>query len=134
MIPLSFIFLSCCQKAHDNNKFHREISKPRCESQIVVKSNPEKLMMMATKWINFLIEDEELLKNIMTVGIKSASTKNKFDSKPKTKIKYHDDKAIDFHKETPEVGSKYSCLAVILNNFLLKKRRERLLASVSKGI
>ena len=42
--------------------------------------------MMATKWMNFLIEDEELLKNIMTVGIKSASTKNKFDSKPKTKI------------------------------------------------
>ena len=131
---MSFIFLSCCQKAHDNNKFCREISKPCCESQIVVKSNPEKLMMMATKWMNFLIEDEELLKNIMTVGIKSASTKNKFDSKPKTKIKYHDDKAIDFHKETPEVGSKYSCLAVILNNFLLKKRRERLLASVSKGI
>ena len=77
--------------------------------------------MMATKWMNFLIEDEELLKNIMTVGIKSASTKNKFDSKPKTKIKYHDDKAIDFHKEIPEVGSKYSCLAVTLNNFLLKK-------------
>ena len=39
MIPLIFIFLSCCDKAHDN-KFGCKNSKPDHESQSV-KSNPE---------------------------------------------------------------------------------------------
>ena len=37
-----FIFLSCREKAHDNNKSSRENSKPRRESRTrPVKSNPE---------------------------------------------------------------------------------------------
>ena len=37
IIPLSFIFLSCREKAHDKNEFRREISKPGCESQITTR-------------------------------------------------------------------------------------------------
>ena len=52
-----------------------------------------------------------------------------FNSKPiynkkllKTKKKSYDDQAIDFHyKEIPKVGPNYSCLAVILIDFVLEK-------------
>ena len=39
IIPLSFIFLSCHEKAHDNNQFCPEISKPFRESW-PIKPNP----------------------------------------------------------------------------------------------
>ena len=29
-VPLIFIFLFCCEKAHDNEEFSRENSKSRC--------------------------------------------------------------------------------------------------------
>ena len=42
IIPLIFIFLPCCEKAHDNKEFSHENSKPLCESQWwLVKSNPD---------------------------------------------------------------------------------------------
>ena len=40
----------------------------------------------------------------------------------KTKIKSYGDEATDFHDlESPKVGSNYTCLAVILIYFALKK-------------
>ena len=40
----------------------------------------------------------------------------------KTKIKYYSDETIYFNdKEMPKVGSSYTCLAVILINFVIKK-------------
>ena len=39
----------------------------------------------------------------------------------KTKIKYSIDEATNFHdKEMPNVGSNYSCLVIILIDFVLK--------------
>ena len=39
-----------------------------------------------------------------------------------TKIKFYGDKAPDFHgKEFPKAGSSYTCLVVILIDFILKK-------------
>ena len=35
IIPLIFIFLSCCENAYDNKKFSHENSKPCCESWIM---------------------------------------------------------------------------------------------------
>ena len=63
----------------------------------------------ATKWMYFLIEDEELLKNIIVFGIKSA-------------IVWYAAEATDFHdKKIPKVSSNCTCLAVILIDFFLKK-------------
>ena len=69
----------------------------------------------------FLLDDDELLKNITIFEIKSAIV----DSEPihnknllKSKIKYGDE-VTDFHdKEMPKVGSIYTCLTVILIDFL----------------
>ena len=37
IIPLIFVFLSCCEKAHDSKEFSRENSKPRRESRITTR-------------------------------------------------------------------------------------------------
>ena len=71
-----------------------------------------------------LIEDKELLKTKV-----SDNMKREFDSEPicnkkilKTKIKSFGCEATNFHdEEMPKVGSKYTCLAVILIDFVLKK-------------
>ena len=81
-----------------------------------------------TKWMYFLIEDEELLKKYKDIWNKlSNSIKKEFDSEPiynikflKTKIKSNSDKATYFHnKEIPCIS--YICLAVTLIDFVLKK-------------
>ena len=78
----------------------------------------------------FLIEDDDLLINIMLFGIKLAivwkknlignpSTIKKF---LKAKIKFYVVEATDFHdKKIPNVGSNYTCLTVILIDFVLEK-------------
>ena len=74
-----------------------------------------------TKWMYFLIEDDDLLKKCNTIWDKiSADNKKEFDSQPvynkflKTKIKFYGDEATDFHdKGIPEVDSNLTCLAVI---------------------
>ena len=44
----------------------------------------------------------------------------------KIKIKYFGDDAKDFYdKEIPEVGSNYTCWAVILIDFVLKEKDEK---------
>ena len=57
-----------------------------------------------TKWMYFLIEDDDLVEKYNTIWDKvSADIKNEFDSGPvnnkeflKTKIKYHGDEVTDF--------------------------------------
>ena len=76
-----------------------------------------------TKWIYFLIEDDDLLEKYNTIWDKE------FDSKPvynknclKTKIKSHGDEVTDFYdKKIPKLGSNHTCLAVISLDSALKK-------------
>ena len=68
------------------------------------------------------------------------SLKKEYDSKHiynkkfrKTKIKSYGDEATDFRsKAISKGGSNYTCLTVILIDFVLKKDRELLSASISK--
>ena len=68
-----------------------------------------------TKWMHFLIEDDDLLKKYNTIWDKvGADIKKEFDSKPvynknflKTKIKSYGDEVTDFYdKEIPKVDSR----------------------------
>ena len=83
-----------------------------------------------TKWMYFLIEDDDLLEKYNTIWDKvSADIKKEFDSKPvynkkflKTKIKSHGDEVTDFYdKKIPKVDSNHTCLAVISLDSALKK-------------
>ena len=77
----------------------------------------------------------------MAFGIKSVIVlKKEVDSEPifnkkflKTKIKLYGDEATDFHdKKVPKVDSNYTCLAVILIDFVLGKKWKLLSVSVFK--
>ena len=83
-----------------------------------------------TKWMYFLIEDDDLLKKYDIIWDKvSTDIKKEFDSEPvynkeflKTKIKFHGDEITDFcHKKIPNVDSNHTCLAVISLESALKK-------------
>ena len=83
-----------------------------------------------TKWIYFLIEDDDLLKKYNTIWDNvRADIKKEFDSNPvfhkdllKTKIKSHGDELTDFYdKEIPKVDSIHTCLAVISLDSALNK-------------
>ena len=85
-----------------------------------------------TKWMYFLIEDDDLLEKYNTIWDKvSADIKKGFDSEPvyneeylKIKIKSYDDEVTDFYdKEIPKVDSNHTCLAVISLDFVLKKMK-----------
>ena len=74
--------------------------------------------------------DEELLKKLDDIRNKgSNSARKEFDSELiydkkylKTKVNSYGDEAKDFHyKEIPKVNSNFTCLAVILVDFILKK-------------
>ena len=82
------------------------------------------------KWMYFLIEDDDLLENYITMWDKvKTDIKKEIDSKPvynknflKIKIKCCNDEATDFHnKEICKVGSNHTCLAVIRLDSALKK-------------
>ena len=82
-----------------------------------------------TKWMYFLIGDDDLLKKYNTVLDKvSADIKKEFDSKPvynkeflKIKKSYGN-KVTDFYEKTiPKVDSNHTCLAVINLDSVLKK-------------
>ena len=75
-----------------------------------------------TKWMYFLIQDDDLLEKYNTIWDKvSADIKKEFDSEPvynteflKTKIKSHRDEVTDFYdKKIPKVASDHIFLAVI---------------------
>ena len=83
-----------------------------------------------TKWMYFLIGDDDLLEKYNTIWDKViAHIKKEFDSKPvynknflKTKIKSYGDKVTDFYnKEIPNVDPNHTCLAVISLDSALKK-------------
>ena len=83
-----------------------------------------------TKWMYFLIEDDDLLEKNNTIWDKVSTGINKeFDSEPvynknflKTKTKSHGDEVTDFYdKEIPKVDSDHTCLAVISLDCPLKK-------------
>ena len=80
-----------------------------------------------TKWMYFLIEDDDLLEKLNTIWDKViADIKKEFDSEPvynkeflKTKIK---NEVTDFYdKKIPKVDSNHTCLAVISLDSALKK-------------
>ena len=83
-----------------------------------------------TKWMYFLIKDDNLLKKYNIVWDKfSVDIKKEFNSKPvyykiflKTKIKSYGHEVTDFyHKEIPKLNSSYACLAVIGSDSALNK-------------
>ena len=83
-----------------------------------------------TKWMYFLIEDDDLLEKYDTIWDKvSSNTKKELDSKPaynqkflKTKTRSFNDEVTDFYnKEIPKVISYHTCLAVISFDFALNK-------------
>ena len=83
-----------------------------------------------TKWMCFLIEDDDFLEKYNTVWDKvGADIKKEFNSAPvynkeflKAKIKFHDDEVTDFYdKKYPKVDSSPTCLAVISLDSALKK-------------
>ena len=80
--------------------------------------------------MNFLIEDDDLLKKYNTVWDEvSADIKKEFDSKPvynkkslKTKIKSNGDEATYFHdKKMSKASPNHACLVVITTDSILKK-------------
>ena len=83
-----------------------------------------------TKWMHFLIEDDDLLEKYNAIWDKvSADIKEEFDSEPaynnnfwKTKIKSHSDEVTNLYdKEIPKVDSNHTCLVVISLDSTLKK-------------
>ena len=74
-----------------------------------------------TKWMYFLIEDDELLEKYNFIWDKvSTDIRKEFDSESvynenflKTKIKSHADEVADFYnKQSPNLDSIYTCSAV----------------------
>ena len=83
-----------------------------------------------TKWIYFLVEDDDLLRKYNTILNKaSPDIKKEFYSEPvynkeflKTKIKSSGDEVTDFwDKKIPKRDSNHACLAVISMDSALKK-------------
>ena len=75
-----------------------------------------------TKWMYFLIEDDDLLEKYNAIWDKfSADIKKEFDSEPvynkkifKTEVKSHGDEVTDFYdQKIPKVDSNHTCLAAI---------------------
>ena len=83
-----------------------------------------------TKWMYFLIKDDDLLKKYKTIWDKvSADIKKEFDSKSvynkiflKSKGKSHGDEVTDFYNnEIPKMDSNHTCLPVISLDSALNK-------------
>ena len=83
-----------------------------------------------TKWMYFLIEDDDIVKKHNAIWYKvSSDFRKEFGSEPicnkeslRTKIKSHGDEVTDFfEKEIPKVHSNHTCLAVTSSDSALKK-------------
>ena len=83
-----------------------------------------------TKWLYFLIKNDDLLENYNIIWDKvSADIKKEFDNELvhdkyflKTKIKSHGDEVTDFYeKEISKMDSNHTCSAVISLDSTLKK-------------
>ena len=97
-----------------------------------------------TKWVYFLIEDDDLSEKYNTIwDIKvSADIKKEFDSEPvynkkclETKIKSHRDEVTNFYdKEIPKVNSNHTYLAVISLDSALKKDENYYVQAFEKSV
>ena len=83
-----------------------------------------------TKWMYFVIEDDDLLEKYNAIlGKVSADIKKKTDSELvynknylKTKMKSHGDEVTDFYdKKFPQLDFNHTCLAVISLDSAFKK-------------
>ena len=83
-----------------------------------------------TKWMNFLIKDDELYKKhndiwnkLVIVSKKNLTwSPSKIKKSYKTEIKYYGDDTTGFHaRKLPEVGCNYICWSLILIDAILKK-------------
>ena len=100
---------------HNNHKVKPlHTTRPKTTAYIKSYDGP-------TKWMYFLIEDEDLLEKYSTIWDKvNADMKKEFNSEPvynkeflKTKIKSHGDEVTDFYgKKIPKVDSNHASLAV----------------------
>ena len=109
---------------YNDNKFRR-LHIMLTKTSAYVKSYVEQ-----TKWMYFLIEDDDLLEKYNTIWDKvSADIKKEFDSEHiyhknflKTKIKFHDNAVADIYdKKIPKADPNQICLAVITLDFALKR-------------
>ena len=82
-----------------------------------------------SKWMNFLMKDEELLKkydirNKVSNGIKNLDCKPIYNEKNlKTKKRSYGDQATDFHtRKIPKAGSNFIFWSTVLIDSVLKKR------------
>ena len=87
------------------------------------------MMMEKLNGLIFFTEDNELFETYNDIWNKvSYSVKQELDCEPiynikflKTKMRSYGHEGIDFHvNETPKVDFTYTCLAVILTDFVLK--------------
>ena len=94
------------------------------------KSTSLKIYDGRTKWMYFLIEDDDSLEKYNTIWDKvSADIKKEFDKKPvcsgnvlETKIKSHGHEVTDFYdRKIPKLESNHTCLAVISLDSATKK-------------
>ena len=83
-----------------------------------------------TKWMNFLIKDDELYKKhndiwnkLVIVSKKNLTwSPSKIKKSYKTEIKCYGDDTAGFHaRKLPEVGCNYICWSLILIDAILKK-------------
>ena len=106
-------FIGCLYKDHKVKPLHIMLPK----TSAYVRSYDEQ-----TKWMYFLIEDDDLLKKHSTIWDKvRADIKKEFESEPvynknflKTKVKSYGDEVTDFYdKKVPKVDSNHKCFTVI---------------------
>ena len=97
---------------------------PKFSAYVNRYDDESKCMYFWLKGMNYLKKYNDIWNKF------SNNMKKEFDSEPiyikkfvKTKIKPWSDEALNFDdKEMPEVGSNFICLAIILIDFVLKKR------------
>ena len=106
------------------------------KTSVYVKSYDEQ-----TKWMYFLIEDDDLLEKYNTIWDKvSGDIKKEFDNEPdydknflKTKIKSHSDEVTDFYdKKVSLVDSNHTYLTVISLDSALKNENYYLQMSLKE--
>ena len=81
-----------------------------------------------TKWMNFLIEDDDVLEQYNSIWDKvNADIKKEFHSEPvynKTELKSHGDEVTGFYnKEITNVDFNHTCFAVNSLDLTLKKMK-----------
>ena len=78
------------------------------------------------RWWKIILKKYNDIFHIVSNSIENIDSKNVYSKRfLKSKIKFHGDNATDFQdKKIPNVGSNVNCLAVILIDFVLKKKKK----------